>query len=103
MSNDITLCIFKKSSLPKKHIIERYLKFINYCKTIEFKGYTETHHIIPSSFNGSELYTTFTKNTLTIINDDVIISNKFASIHAEFLPHIGKTFAEYGIIKKKRK
>ena len=53
MSNDITYCLLKNSVLPKEHIIERYLKFINYCKNIEFNCYTETHHIIPRSFNGT--------------------------------------------------
>lgn len=53
MSNDITLCLLKHSVLPKEHIIERYLKFINYCKNIEFDYYTETHHIIPRAFNGT--------------------------------------------------
>ena len=53
MSNDITYCLLKNSVLPKEHIIERYLKFINYCKNIEFDCYTETHHIIPRSFNGT--------------------------------------------------
>jgi hypothetical protein len=49
-----------------------------------------------------KLYSTFTKNTLTVIDNDVIISSKFASIHTVFLPYVGKTFAEYGITKKKR-
>lgn len=53
MSNDITYCLLKNSVLPKEHIIERYLKFINHCKNIEFNCYTETHHIIPRSFNGT--------------------------------------------------
>lgn len=53
MSNDITYCLLENSVLPKEHIIERYLKFINYCKNIEFDCYTETHHIIPRSFNGT--------------------------------------------------
>ena len=53
MSNDITYCLLKNSVLPKEHIIERYLKFINYCKNIKFDCYTETHHIIPRSFNGT--------------------------------------------------
>ena len=260
MSNDITYFLLENSVLPKEHIIERYLKFINYCKNIKFDCYTETHHIIPRSFNGTnnnsnliklgarhhyiahlllakatnspkmikalhkmvysttgdvqrdykitsrvyayvrkehakvvsnyskntvvarqiyteeikripsslfqkyngilyealaknrkdstetklkkraasrkprkvkqglrsrslaaskysyetplgfcengkdllKLYPTFTKNTLTIIDNDAIISNKFASIHTKFLPYVGKTFAEYGITKKKR-
>lgn len=54
MSNDITHCLLKHSILPKEHIVERYLKFINYCKNIEFDCYTETHHIIPRSFNGTD-------------------------------------------------
>jgi hypothetical protein len=53
MFNDITRCLLEHSVLPKEHIIERYLKFINYCKNIEFDCYTETHHIIPRSFNGT--------------------------------------------------
>jgi hypothetical protein len=260
MSNDITYCLLKNSVLPKEHIIERYLKFINYCKNIEFDCYTETHHIIPRSFNGTNdknnliklgarhhyiahlllakatnspkmikalhkmvystsgdvqrdykitskvyayvreehakivsnyskntvvakhlytneikripkklfdtyngilyealaknrkdsketklkkqtaskrprkvkqglrsrslaaskysyktplgfcqnssdlltLYPSFTKNTLTMLDNDVIISSKFASIHKDFFQHIGKTFKECGIIKLKR-
>jgi hypothetical protein len=260
MSNDITYCLLDNSVLPKEHIIERYLKFINYCKNIEFNCYTETHHIIPRSFNGTNdnnnliklgarhhyiahlllaratnspkmikalhkmvysttgnvqrdykitsrvyayvreehakivsnyskntvvarqiyteevkripkklfdtyngilyealaknrkdsketklkkqaaskrprkvkqglrsrslaaskysyktpvgfcqnssdlltLYPSFTKNTLTMLDNDVIISSKFASIHKDFFQHIGKTFKECGIIKLKR-
>jgi hypothetical protein len=260
MSNDITYCLLENSVLPKEHIIERYLKFINYCKNIEFDFYTETHHIIPRSFNGTNdnnnliklgarhhyiahlllaratnspkmikalhkmvystngdvqrdykitsrvyayvreehskivsayskdtvvarqiyteevkripkklfdtyngilyealaknrkdsketklkkqaaskrprkvkqglqsrslaaskysyktplgfcqnssdlltLYPSFTKNTLTMLDNDVIISSKFASIHKDFFQHIGKTFKECGIIKLKR-
>jgi hypothetical protein len=260
MSNDITYCLLENSVLPKEHIIERYLKFINYCKNIEFDCYTETHHIIPRSFNGTNdnnnliklgarhhyiahlllaratnspkmikalhkmvystngdvqrdykitsrvyayvreehskivsayskdtvvarqiyteevkripkklfdtyngilyealaknrkdsketklkkqaaskrprkvkqglqsrslaaskysyktplgfcqnssdlltLYPSFTKNTLTMLDNDVIISSKFASIHKDFFQHIGKTFKECGIIKLKR-
>lgn len=49
------------------------------------------------------LYPTFTKNTLTVIDNDVIISNKFASIHTAFRPFVGQSFKEYGIIKLKRK
>jgi len=260
MSNNIKYCLLKNSVLPKEHIIERYLKFINYCKNIEFDCYTETHHIIPRSFNGTNdktnliklgarhhyiahlllaratnspkmikalhkmvystngdvqrdykitskvyayvreehskivsayskdtvvarqiyteevkripkkffdtyngilyealaknrkdsketklkkqaaskrprkvkqglrsrslaaskysyktplgfcqnssdlltLYPSFTKNTLTMLDNDVIISSKFASIHKDFFQHIGKTFEECGIIKLKR-
>jgi hypothetical protein len=54
MSSDITYCLLENSVLPKEHIIERYLKFINYCKNIEFDCYTETHHIIPRSFKGTD-------------------------------------------------
>ena len=54
MSNDITYCLLENSVLPKEHIIERYLKFINYCKNIKFDCYTETHHIIPRSFKGTD-------------------------------------------------
>lgn len=260
MSNNIKQILLKNSVLPKEHTVERYLKFINYYKDIEFDCYTETHHIIPRSFNGNndnsnliklgarhhyiahlllakatnspkmikalhkmvystngdvqrdykitsrvyayvreehakvvsnyskntvvarqiyteeikripsslfqkyngilyealaknrkdstetklkkraasrkprkvkqglrsrslaaskysyetplgfcensndllKLYPTFTKNTLTVIDNGAIISNKFASIHTKFLPYVGKTFAEYGITKKKR-
>jgi hypothetical protein len=47
-----------------------------------------------------KLYPTFSKNTLTVLDNHVKISKKFASIHKEFIPYIGKTFEEYGIIKK---
>lgn len=259
MYNDITYCyLFKNSVSPKDYILKRYVKFINNCKNINFNCYTETHHIIPRSFNGSndssnliklgarhhyvahlllaratgspkminalhrmvhslkgdvqrnykinsrvyaylrkehakivsnysvvarqiyteeikripkslfkeyngilyeaiakgrkdsqetklkkqlassrprkvrqgvrsrslaaskysyetplgfcenradllKLYPTFTKNTLSKLNGDAIISNKFASIHRDFLSYVGKTFKEYGIIKKVRK
>lgn len=261
MTNHVKQCLLKNSFLAKEHILERYLKFIDYYKDYKFEGYTETHHIIPRSFKGSnspenliklgarhhyiahlllakatsnpkmikalhkmvystggdvkrnykitsrvyafvreehakivskyskntvvakqiyteevkripkslfdkyngvlyqaiskgrkdspetrlkkqlagkkpkkvkkglrsrslaaskysyetplgfcenstdllKLYPTFTKNTLTVLNNETIISNKFASFHKEFLPHIGKTFKEYGIIKKVRK
>lgn len=260
MSLDISDCLLEYSILPKKHILERYLKFINYCKNIKFNGYTESHHIIPRSFKGSndnnnliklsarhhyiahlllakatnnpkmikalhkmvysttgvvqrdykitskvyayvreehskivsgyskntvvarqiytdeikripkqlfekyngilyealaknrkdseetrlkkqiaskrprkvkkglrsrslsaskysyntplgfcenssdllKLYPSFTKNTLTVIEDNVIITKRFCYYHKEFVPYIGKTFAEYGISKKKR-
>lgn len=261
MPNNIKQSLLKNSVLPKEHIIERYLKFINYCENIKFNGYTETHHIIPRSFKGLndknnliklgarhhyiahlllakatgspkmikalhkmiysthgdvqrnykissrvyayvreehakvvsnyskntvvakqiyteeikripkylfekyngilyeaiskgkkdsqetklkkqiasrrprkvkqglrsrslaaskfsydtplgfcenstdliKLYPSFTKSTLTMLDNNVIITNRFASIHKEFLSHIGKTFKEYGIIKKVRK
>ncbi len=261
MPNDIVQCLLKNSFFPKEHFIKRYLKFINSCRNIKFDSYTETHHVIPRSFGGSndknnliklsarhhyiahlllaratnspkmikalhkmiysrkgdvqrdykitskmydyirrehanvvsnyskdtvvsrqiytgeikripkklfdqyngilyealsknrkdspetkikrqiasrrprtvkknsharclaaskysyntpigfcetskdliKLYPSFTKNTLTMLDNNVIISNKFASIHKEFLPHVGKTFEEYGIIKKVRK
>lgn len=261
MLNETFQCLLKNSTYPNQHIINRYLKFIDYCKTLNFDGYTETHHIIPRSFKGTndsnnliklgarhhyiahlllskatnspkmikalhkmvystkgdvqrnykitsrvyayireehskvvsnyskntvvakqiyteeikripkklfdqyngilyealakgrkdspetiikkqiaskrprkvqqglrsrslaaskysfetplgfcensadllKLYPTFTKQTTQTIDNDVIISNKFASIHRDFLPYVGKTFAEYGIIKKKRK
>jgi len=45
------------------------------------------------------VYPTFTKNTLTIINNDVIITHKFASIHNEFSTFVGKSFKEFGITK----
>lgn len=53
MSTDTMHCLLENSVLPKEHIVERYLKFINYCKNIEFDCYTENHHIIPRSFNGT--------------------------------------------------
>lgn len=53
MSTDIAQCLLKNSIVPKEHIIKRYLKFINHCKNIKFESYTETHHIIPRSFKGS--------------------------------------------------
>ena len=61
MSDDIKYRLLKNSILPKEHIIERYLKFINYCKNIEFECYTETHHIIPRSFNGTNDITNLIK------------------------------------------
>ena len=52
MSTDIKQNLLKNSIFPKEYIINRYLKFIDYCTNIKFSGYTETHHIIPRSFNG---------------------------------------------------
>jgi hypothetical protein len=50
-----------------------------------------------------ELYPTFTKNTLSVINKDSVISKKFVSIHTEFAPYVGQRFSEMGIIKIKRR
>lgn len=50
-----------------------------------------------------KLYPTFNKNTLSVIDNNVIITVKFASIHKDFLPYVGFTFEEYGIIKQVRK
>lgn len=49
-----------------------------------------------------KLYPSFTKNTLTVINNHAKISKKFVSIHKDFFPYIGKTFEEYGITKLKK-
>jgi hypothetical protein len=48
------------------------------------------------------LYPSFTLNTLTIVDNDVIITNKFASVHPEFKNSIGKSFKEIGIIKLRK-
>jgi hypothetical protein len=37
-----------------------------------------------------------------MLDNDVIISSKFASIHKDFFQCVGKTFKECGIIKLKR-
>jgi ribosomal protein S17E len=50
-----------------------------------------------------KLYPTFTKNTLTVIDNNVIITRNFCRFHDQFFPHIGKTFKECGIIKKERR
>jgi hypothetical protein len=50
----IKQCLLKNSILPKEHLIDRYLNFINQCRSKSFNGYTETHHIIPRSFNGTD-------------------------------------------------
>ena len=47
-----------------------------------------------------KLYTTFTRNTLLALNDDFIISHKFASIHIEFQAHIGKKLKDIGFTRK---
>jgi len=49
------------------------------------------------------LYSSFTHNTLTVIDNGVIITHKFASIHKEFDMLVGKTFEEAGITKFKRR
>jgi hypothetical protein len=51
---NIKECLLQHSYQPKIHLIDRYIKLINYCKTINFSGYTETHHIIPRSFGGGD-------------------------------------------------
>lgn len=48
------------------------------------------------------LYPSFTGSTLDPIRDNKKITKKFASVHIEFKPHIGKTFSEYGIIRIER-
>jgi hypothetical protein len=53
MSVETLQCLLKNSTYPNQHNISRYLKFINYCKTLNFDGYIETHHIIPRSFKGT--------------------------------------------------
>jgi hypothetical protein len=53
MATNIAHYLIANSVVPKEHIIARYLKFINHCKNINFDCYTETHHIIPRSFKGS--------------------------------------------------
>lgn len=58
------------------------------------KGYCE------NSADLLKLYTTFTKNTLLIINDDFMISKKFAGIHFEFKPYIGQKLKDIGFIRK---
>ena len=58
------------------------------------KGYCE------ASADLLKLYTTFTKNTLLVFNDDFIISHKFASIHTEFKDHIGKKLKDIGFMRK---
>lgn len=60
------------------------------------KGYCET------SKDLLKLYTTFTKNTLLLLNDDFVISDKFASIHTEFQNHIGKKLKDIGFTRKLR-
>ena len=39
----------------------------------------------------------------TVYNNDVIITRNFCKFHNQFSPNIGKTFKEYGIIKKERR
>jgi hypothetical protein len=58
------------------------------------KGYCET------SKDLLKLYTTFTKNTLLVLNNDFVISHKFASIHTEFQDHIGKKLKDIGFTRK---
>lgn len=60
------------------------------------KGYCE------NSCDLLKLYPTFTKNTLTIFSNDLIISKKFASIHSEFVEHIGKKITEIGFKRENR-
>lgn len=61
------------------------------------KGFCETRQDI------FELYPTFTRNTLIVVNKDAIISNKFVSIHTEFKDYVGRKFSEIGFIKINRK
>jgi hypothetical protein len=49
-----------------------------------------------------KLYPTFTKNTLTVLDNNAIITKRFCYFHKDFFPYIGKTFEDYGIIKQKR-
>lgn len=43
------------------------------------------------------LYPTFTKSTLLLIEDNFVISKKFANSHPEFIEHIGKKLIDIGI------
>jgi len=58
------------------------------------KGYCETSRDL------LKLYKSFTRNTLLLLNDDFIISHKFASIHIDFKDYIGKTLKEIGFTRK---
>jgi len=60
------------------------------------KGYCKTSKELLN------LYPSFTRNTLTVVDNDVIITNKFASLHPEFKNSVGKTFEETGIIKSRK-
>jgi hypothetical protein len=58
------------------------------------KGYCE------NSTDLLNLYSTFTKNTLTVLDDEFVISHKFASIHIEFQNYIGMKLKDIGIRRK---
>jgi hypothetical protein len=58
------------------------------------KGYCE------NSIDLLNLYSTFTKNTLTVLEDEFVISHKFASIHNEFKEYVGKKLKDIGFTKE---
>jgi hypothetical protein len=58
------------------------------------KGYCE------NSTDLLNLYSTFTKNTLTVLEDEFVISHKFASIHNEFKDYVGKKLKDIGFTRK---
>jgi hypothetical protein len=58
------------------------------------KGYCE------NSTDLLNLYNTFTKNTLTVLEDEFVISHKFASIHNEFKDHVGQKLKDIGFTRK---
>jgi hypothetical protein len=61
------------------------------------KGYCETRDDV------LVLYNTFTSSTFEILKDDLVISQKFASVHPEFQAHIGKTLGDIGFSRIIRK
>ena len=58
------------------------------------KGYCENSNDLLN------LYSTFTKNTLTVLEDEFVISHKFASIHNEFKDCVGKKLKDIGFTRK---
>lgn len=63
-------------------------------------SYTTPKGCCETSTDLLKLYTTFTKNTLLVLNDDFVISHKFASIHTEFQNQIGKKLKDIGFMRK---
>ena len=88
-------CASKKPRSVKQKSVTRSVAASKY-------SYQTPNGFCETSKDLKVLYPSFTNNTLTVIKNDAIITNKFASIHTEFYPVIGKTFEEIGITRMKR-
>lgn len=95
--SDETIAL-KKIAAKKPRVVKQGTKIRRVADSIY--SYTTPKGCCETSSDLLKLYTTFTKNTLLVLNDDFIISHKFASIHTEFQDHIGKKLKDIGFMRK---